>query len=95
MTAIERYAVHSEMFAALADRTRHAPSLELREGGPTVSSLADRLGGSRPDVSQHLAVMSSHGLMRRRTEGSVLWFVTEPCLARAYALIDEVFGDRP
>jgi DNA-binding transcriptional ArsR family regulator len=93
MTATERYAPHAEFFAVLANPTRHALFHELCERAATVSSLAERLGVSRPNVSQHLAVLNSHGLVqRRRTGTNVLWAATEPRLARACALIEEVLG---
>jgi DNA-binding transcriptional ArsR family regulator len=96
MTATDRYAAHTEIFAVLANPTRHALFHTLCERRSTVSSLAEQLGVSRPNVSQHLAVLNSHGLVqRRRADGNVLWSVTEPRLARACALIDEVLGERP
>jgi DNA-binding transcriptional ArsR family regulator len=89
----QRYAMHAAVFAALAHPVRHELFHVLCEGGRTPSELADALGISRPNVSQHLALLSREGLVRRtRENGRVLWQVTDVRLAQACSLVDEVMG---
>lgn len=90
----QRYAIHAAVFAALANPTRHELMHHLCDGPRTPSELAELLGVSRPNVSQHLAVLQREGLVRRaREDGHVLWGVVDPRLAQACTLIDEILGN--
>jgi DNA-binding transcriptional ArsR family regulator len=89
----QRYLVHAAVFAALANPTRHELFHLLSEHDRSPSELAELLGVSRPNVSQHLGVLQREGLAsRRRRDGRVVWQVVDPRLAQACALIDEVMG---
>jgi len=89
----QRYAIHAAVFAALANPTRHELMHHLCDAPRTPSELADLLEVSRPNVSQHLAVLQRDGLVRRtRVDGRVLWEVVDRRLAQACALIDEILG---
>jgi DNA-binding transcriptional ArsR family regulator len=89
----QRYAIHAAVFAALANPTRHELMHHLCDRPHTPSELAELLGVSRPNVSQHLAVLQREGLVRRTREGGrVSWGVIDPRLAQACALIDEILG---
>ena len=89
----QRYAMHAAVFAALANPTRHELMHHLCGGPRTPSELADLLDVSRPNVSQHLAVLQREGLVRRTHEGGrVLWAVVDRRLSQACALIDEIIG---
>ena len=89
----QRYAIHAAVFAALANPTRHELMHHLCDSPRTPSELADLLKVSRPNVSQHLAVLQRDGLVRRhREDGRVLWQVVDPRLREACELIDEILG---
>jgi ArsR family transcriptional regulator len=89
----QRYAIHAAVFAALANPTRHELMHHLCEGARTPSELAELLEVSRPNVSQHLAILQRDGLVRRhREDGHVLWEVVNPRLREACDLIDEILG---
>jgi ArsR family transcriptional regulator len=89
----QRYAIHAAVFAALANPTRHELMHHLCDAPRTPSELAELLDVSRPNVSQHLAVLQRDRLVKRsRVEGRVLWEVVDPRLAGACALIDEILG---
>jgi len=89
----QRYAIHAAVFAALANPTRHELMHLLCEAPRTGSELAELLGVSRPNVSQHLAVLQREGLVKRsREDGRVLWEVIDPRLSEACALIDKILG---
>src|SRR5665647_3892230 len=57
----QRYAIHAAVFAALANPTRHELMHHLCEAPRTPSELAELLDVSRPNVSQHLAVLRHVG----------------------------------
>ena len=89
----QRYAIHAAVFAALANPTRHELMHLLCEEARTPSELAEALDVSRPNVSQHLAVLQRDGLvLRSRRDGRVLWEVVNPRLREACELIDEIMG---
>ncbi len=89
----QRYAMHAAIFSALAHPVRHELFHVLCENPRSPSELAELLGISKPNVSQHLALLHSHGLVARSREGGrVEWHVTDPRLAQACALVDEVMG---
>ena len=89
----QRYAIHAAVFGALANPTRHELMHHLCDGARTPSELAALLEVSRPNVSQHLAILPRDGLVRRhREDGRVLWEVVNPRLKEACDLIDEILG---
>ena len=89
----QRYAIHAAVFAALSNPTRHELMHHLCDAPCTPSELAELLGVSRPNVSQHLAVLQREGLVKRsRKDGRVLWEVVDPRLAEACTLIDEILS---
>jgi DNA-binding transcriptional ArsR family regulator len=89
----QRYEIHAAVFAALANPTRHELMHLLCEEPCTPSELAEVLGVSRPNVSQHLSVLQREGLVRRsRQDGRVLWEVVDKRLSEACRLIDEIVG---
>jgi ArsR family transcriptional regulator len=89
----QRYALHAAVFAALANSTRHELMHLLCAEPRTGSELAAALEVSRPNVSQHLAILQREGLVKRsREDGRVLWQVVDPRLSEACELIDEILG---
>jgi DNA-binding transcriptional ArsR family regulator len=89
----QRYAIHAAVFAALSNPTRHELMHLLCEGAHTPSELAEALEVSRPNVSQHLALLQREGLVKRsRQGGRVLWEVVDPRLSQACKLIDEILA---
>jgi DNA-binding transcriptional ArsR family regulator len=89
----QRYALHAAVFAALSNPVRHELFHILCEKPRSPGELAEILRISKPNVSQHLAVLKNQGLVtRRREDGRVLWTVTDARLTQACALVDEVVG---
>ena len=89
----QRYAIHAAVFSALSNPTRHELMHVLCKGGRTPSELAETLEVSRPNVSQHLALLQREGLVKRsRQAGRVLWEIVDPRLSQACELIDEVLS---
>jgi DNA-binding transcriptional ArsR family regulator len=89
----QRYALHAAVFAALSHPVRHELFHALCEAARSPSELAEILGISRPNVSQHLALLHREGLVRRtREQGRVQWRVADVRLAQACTLVDEVIA---
>jgi|CXWL01.1.fsa_nt_gi DNA-binding transcriptional ArsR family regulator len=57
------------VFGALADPTRRAILVSLRNAEAPVHTLAGNFEMSRPAVSKHLAVLRGAGLVRERRRG--------------------------
>lgn len=91
----QRYALHAAIFGALAHPARHEIMHMLCKGPRTPSELADALEVSRPNASQHLAVLQREGLVKRTRQGrQVLWEVVDNRLSQACELIDEVLAQQ-
>jgi DNA-binding transcriptional ArsR family regulator len=67
----------------------------LREGERSVGDLAERLGGSQTNVSQHLATRAKAGLLVRQARGtSVYYDITDPgAFARCDLVCSQIAGD--
>jgi DNA-binding transcriptional ArsR family regulator len=73
----------AERLKAMADPMRLRILHELEAGEVCVGDLAERVGGSAANVSKHLAVLRSAGLVRCRRDGMNV----------CYAVVDQgVFG---
>lgn len=87
----QRYALRAAAFGALAHPVRLQLLHLLCERPQSPSELAELLGVSRPNVSQHLAVLRRECLVRRtRSGGQVLWEAVDSRLCEACWLIDEI-----
>jgi DNA-binding transcriptional ArsR family regulator len=65
------------LFGALADPTRRALLMSLREDEAPVHVLAADFAMSRPAVSKHLAVLRHAGLVRERRVGRENFYALE------------------
>jgi ArsR family transcriptional regulator len=91
----KRYGLHAAVFGALAHPARHEMMHLLCKSPRTPSALADALGISRANASQHLAVLQREGLVTRSRRGrEVFWQVVDPRLSQACELIDQVLAQQ-
>ena len=73
---------------ALADPKRLCVLESLADGELSVSELAGRVACQIPNMSQHLAVLRSAGLVTARREGSTVFYrLTDERVLEAYQLI--------
>lgn len=85
------YHRHAEMCKVFASPTRLAAINALRDNEMTVGELARRLGVSKANLSQHLAVMRGRGIIVARKEGNqVFCRVANPKLLQACDLLREI-----
>jgi DNA-binding transcriptional ArsR family regulator len=76
--------MQAEVLKVLASPRRLEILHRLAEGPLEVSSLAVALGASQPNVSQHLAVMRTAGLVEAERDGrEVRYRLTDPDVIRA------------
>jgi DNA-binding transcriptional ArsR family regulator len=73
---------------ALADPKRLCVLESLSVGELSVSDLAERVSCQVPNMSQHLAVLRSAGLVTTRREGSTVFYrLADERVLEAYRLI--------
>lgn len=71
----------SKLFGSLSHPARIRIIAELRDGELCVNSLQDRLGISHSAVSQHLALMRAHNLIKERRAGrNVFYRLSSPAM---------------
>jgi ArsR family transcriptional regulator len=76
---------------ALADAKRLCVLESLAAGELSVSDLSVRVNCQVPNMSQHLAVLRSAGLVATRREGSTIYYrLTDPQVLEAYRLIQQI-----
>jgi ArsR family transcriptional regulator len=91
----ERYRLHAEVCRVLTDPKRLMLLDVLRGGERSVGELAQELGCSLANASQHLAVLRSAGLVdTRRTGTTILYRMSEPELMDACDAIGRIVGRR-
>lgn len=89
------HALMAEICRTLAHPTRIALLHALAAGPTEVGRLADALGVSQPNVSQHLAVMRAAGLVEARRDGrEVHYRLADPGVLDACAAMDGVMRRR-
>jgi len=72
----------ADRFRVLGDATRLSIiRLLIDEGEMNVGELVERLGSSQANVSKHLRILASAGIVTRRPEGTAAFYsVTDPSL---------------
>ena len=76
---------------ALADPKRLCVLESLAEGELSVRELSTRVGCQVPNMSQHLAVLRSAGLVATRREGSTIYYrLSDPRVLEAYQLLQSI-----
>ena len=76
---------------ALADPKRLCVLESLAQGELSVGDLSARVGCQVPNMSQHLAVLRSAGLVSTRKEGSTVFYrLADHRVLEAYRLIQDI-----
>jgi DNA-binding transcriptional ArsR family regulator len=78
---------------ALADPKRLCVVERLADGERSVSDLSRDIGCQVPNMSQHLSVLRSAGLVVSRREGSTVFYrLADNRVLEAYRLLQQVAG---
>ena len=76
---------------ALADAKRLCVVERLAGGERSVSELSRDVGCQVPNMSQHLAVLRSAGIVATRREGSTVFYrLADPNVLEVYRLLQQV-----
>jgi len=88
------FCLHSDLCKTLANEKRQMILAALRDGELSVSEISERTGIAQANLSQHLATMRAHDVVRARRAGrSVLYSIANPKLIQAFDLITEVMQE--
>ncbi len=91
----ERYRLHAELCKVLTDPKRLMMLDALRDGERSVSELADGIGVTLPNASQHLAVMRHADLVQSRRAGNaILYRIAEPTILDACDIVHRIVERR-
>ncbi len=84
----QRYAAVAR---ALSDPKRLCVLESLASGELSVGDLSSQVGCQVPNMSQHLAVLRTAGLVTSRREGSTIFYrLANPRVLEAYRLIQDI-----
>jgi len=79
----------------MANPLRVAILYFLKNGEKTVNQLADIVGASQSNVSQHLALLRQRDLVKTRKAGSTVYYsVASPKITQACDMIREVLWEQ-
>lgn len=80
----------SQRFRVLSDPMRLKILYNLQAGEMSVGEIVERTEGSQSNISKHLSLLLTHGMVHRRREGtSVFYSVAD---GSVFALCDNVCG---
>jgi ArsR family transcriptional regulator len=87
----EEYQKSAVIGRALADPKRLCVLESLADGEVSVSDLSTRVGCQVPNMSQHLAVLRSAGLVSTRRDGNTVYYrLADPRVLEAFRLIQSI-----
>jgi len=90
----EFYRLHSDVCKTLANPKRQEILDYLRTGEMTVNQLVDRMKISQANISQHLSILRSKGIVSVRREGiNMFYSLANPKIIEAFDLISHVLKD--
>lgn len=82
------------MCKTISNPRRQAILDSIRGGELTVSELIERTGISQANLSQHLAILRSKGVVKTRRDGNSIYYsISNLKIIEAYDLISEVLED--
>lgn len=85
------YQLQAEVSKTLANPLRLAILHCLRDGEKTVNDLAETIGVSQSNVSQHLAMMRQREIVKTRKAGSSIYYrVASPKISQACDIMRQV-----
>jgi DNA-binding transcriptional ArsR family regulator len=89
------YEKQAEVVQAIAHPLRIAILDFLADGPQCVCDIADHVNSERSNVSRHLAVMLSAGLLEQHKDGlRVIYRIKTPCLFKFFSCISGVLKEQ-
>lgn len=91
----ELYQLHAEMCKVFSNPTRLEILNLLRNGELTVSELIRKTNLSQSNISQHLSIMKSKGILVSKRKGSNIYYgLSNPKIVNAFDIIREILIER-
>lgn len=82
------YAVTARIMKALSEPVRLAIVDSLRDGAKCVCDIAEAVGAERSNVSRHLSVLSSAGILTSRKQGLMVFYeLHTPCILNVFTCV--------
>ncbi len=91
----ELFKLQSEICKTLSNPKRLEIIYVLKDGEKSAGEITAEMGIAKANVSQHLSVLKSCGVVKSRREGvNIHYSITNPKIIRACALMREVLMER-
>jgi len=91
----ELYEIHAEMCKVFSNSTRLEILNLLRDKELSVTELIEKTKLSQANISQHLSIMKSKGIVTSSRKGKNIYYrLTNPKIIKAFDIIREVLSER-
>ena len=91
----ELYEIHAEMCKAFSNPTRLEILDLLRNNELSVTELMEKTKLSQANISQHLSIMKSKGIVTSKRNGKNIYYkLTYPRIIKAFDIIREVLVEK-
>lgn len=91
----ELYKLHAEMCKVFSNPTRLEILNLLRDKELSVTGLIEKTALSQANISQHLSIMKSKGIVMSSRKGKNIYYkLTNPKIIRAFDIIREVLAEK-
>jgi ArsR family transcriptional regulator, virulence genes transcriptional regulator len=88
------YNLHADICKTISNPNRQAILDMMRAGEITVTELVKKTGISQANLSQHLSVLRSKGVVNTRRDGNNIYYsISNMKIIQAYDLISEVLQE--
>ena len=91
----ELYKIHAEMCKVFSNSTRLEILNLLRDDEMSVTELIEKTKLSQANISQHLSIMKSKGIVASNRKGKNIYYkLANPKIIKAFDIIKEVLADK-
>ncbi len=91
----ELFEIHAEMCKVFSNSTRLEILNLLRDKELSVTELIEKTKLSQANISQHLSIMKSKGIVTSSRKGKNIYYkLTNPKIVKAFDIIREVLAER-
>jgi len=91
----ELYKIHAELCKVFSNPTRLEILNLLRDKEMSVTGLIEKTKLSQANISQHLSIMKSKGIVISDRKGKNIYYrLTNPKIIKAFDIIREVLSER-
>ena len=91
----ELYSLHAEMCKVFSNHIRLEILNLLRDKEMSVTELIEKTKLSQANISQHLGIMKSKGIVESKRRGKNIYYkLTNPKIIKAFDIIREVLAEK-